>query len=547
MVAKVIPPMAQALEAFWSWIRTGGCMIKPETGKITSLRPNKLQKMVFKAMYEQALSGEPVRIIGLKARKMGFSTFIQALNYFLSKEVPHFAAETIAHSADSTASIFGITRRMLKNDPEPVDTVPCPRHGIEYAHDSSFTTQTAGGHYVGSGGNIDGLHLSELAKYAGSGNATIETMLSVLNSVQQKPKTLIIIESTANASDDSGEFERRYRNADMPDSDGGFKAIFIGWHTDERYRIKGATIAEHDDYERDILIGQFGCDDEQIAWYRRTLMDVCGGNRIWMGQEYPSTPEEAFKTAVGKVYPALDEERHTLKPKPAAAVLAKIHEYRKYRAIDFGGSDPFVCLWVTYTPGKVGFSIDKAACPNTWREMTGYARNLETGKPKDKDNHTCDCIRYVITTFELKRGHVHVYREMYWDKFAHRGLSELDCALEVKRLSGIETYLASVADRSRPSSITLFGQQGVYCCKQTVEHTTHRGEVEDGIAVVSALIVASVPLFYPPEPEPIHVILSRQRRESQFDFVVPDARLQLQMADYETSELAEYPWFGSMN
>jgi hypothetical protein len=547
-------PMVEALQSFWLWLHKGHYKIKNKAGRIVPLIPNRAQVFVFEKMLGQALAGAPIRIILPKARKEGMTTFFLALAFFFAEFHQNFQSRFVAHERSQALDMFGIVKRMVRHrriDAEAGEAPPFPaklpaeeKRSIQFEHDSGIMTLWAGGHWPGSGSTINLLHLSEVPKWYGVGDVSVaETLLSLLNSVAaNEPFTIIVMEATASASDKSHQFEERYHQAVKGES--GFSPVFIPWFIDEGYRSRGQPVAIEtlNAHER-WMHGELGVDLEQIAWYRQTKKDVCAGSDSWMKQENPCTAQEAFEVSVGKVYPNLDERRH-------ARSFEVDGGWELYRAIDFGGANPFVCLWIAYRPGPMpAFSIDMAECHETWREMTHYRRD-EQGKVKKEDDHTCDCIRYCCVTFNLLGGHVHVYRELYWPQHAFHGKGEGDAALEIKRMGGEERYVGSVADRSRPTSIQLFCQHGVPCSGQTRPKVIERGEVEDGIAVVNSLMLATVPMVYPAAKKSLVQMIREARAESPFPSVLADSELLLKYREFEESEASEglyHPWFGGAN
>lgn len=232
---------------------------------------------------------------------------------------------------------------------------------------------------------------------------------------------------------------------------------------------------------------------------------------LFMGREYPETWEEAFQAATGRVYPLFRNIP------PFVSTKTILPEWKKYRAVDWGAVDAFVCLWAVEIPSeKPGLSIDPS-CKNTIREMLGYMRD-EDGKPRDENNHAPDALRYLVISNgkDGLRSHVHVYRELYVPNSAAKGLSPVDLAGRIKIQSIGEEYERSVADRSRPDSINLFIQMGLnFRGARKLKSVGTKTEIEQGIDRVNALINSAVnsdplptvvfaPIGGPPNPEVMH-------------------------------------------
>lgn len=516
-------PLVAVLEGFTRWLQTGACKIKNESGRIVPLMPGRAQKRLLLAMLRQAKAGKPIRVICLKSRKATVSTLIQALAYYTSKEVSHWSALTVAHTIEATRNIFSITRRIRKFDPAH-EGAKLPAGGakrVEFSEkDSVFQTSTAGGHFVGSGDTVNMLHLSELPKWPGAMEAVTDQLLSLMNAVPEDLNTIIFIESTANMSDVTGMFERYWREAVAGQN--SFEPVFIAWFDKEAAEDADISkLGELDEYEKG-LVEAHKLKPQQIAWYRRVLRDKHQSNMMLMRQEHPSTAEEAFQVATGRIYPMLELAKHD-------KVVAVSEWNERYRGIDWGGAHPFVCLWVAHRPGPPAFTVDVSACPNTWKQLTTWKRDA-LGKPHGLGDDACDAIRYVATTFSLV-GWIHVYRELFVEDSAARGLSPLDMARSILRLTPAEEdIVSSVADRSQPGNIQLFVQQGIPCMSAIKPKTVERGEIEDGISRLQALMVATVPLEYPgPDPTCRQIVERMRQRTNMPKFSISELGLRLEM------------------
>lgn len=223
-------------------------------------------------------------------------------------------------------------------------------------------------------------------------------------------------------------------------------------------------------------------------WYDKEQADNAH-DPLYMKREYPATPEEAWEAATGRIYPLFSV--HGDAAKKFVRKIAVEPVWKHYRAIDWGGVDPFVCLWGCVVPGEgAGLSIDPS-CENVIRELLAYSWD-DNGKPKDVDNHACDALRYmVITPKDGIRGHLHIYRELYIPHSAALGLSLPDLAKRIRDMSAAQNYALTTADRSRPDSILVVTQMGIPTVPARVLRGSRGGEIEQGIARVSALIAGT--------------------------------------------------------
>lgn len=488
IVFKPETSMVERLKAFWRWVRLGYCKIKDRRGRLVALVPNRLQERIYRQILEEAMRGVPIRMIVLKMRKGGVSTIVQALFFFLCQHTPQTSARTIAHTQPSTDDIFRISQRIAANLSEGQKPSCSTGACVTFSHDSQLDVRTAGGIFPSSSATIELLHLSEVAKWDGTEESVRAQLASTLNSVPYAAHTIVVLESTANQLDKSGQFQRQWLSARRGQA--GYVAVFSPWFEEETYRISGA-LDLRDEYEQ-WLVEQFKLTDDQLLWRRQKIAGDYGGQANWFAQDYPATEDEAFQAPSGLIFPMLKESVHVWHASPPELEL-----FRCYRAIDFGGADPFVCLWIGHRPGRPRLTIDRVACPNMWRELTNYAYG-ENKRPRDVNDHTCDALRYGVTYFGMT-GHVHVYREMYEVDSARRGMSLLDLAQIVLGQSQQEIIYGTVADRSQPGSINLLNQQGLLSAPyEPPQRASGYGEKVDGIVVLQILALATLPMSYPP-------------------------------------------------
>jgi hypothetical protein len=250
-----------------------------------------------------------------------------------------------------------------------------------------------------------------------------------------------------------------------------------------------------------------GRDDK---WYAKEQREN-SGDPLYMKREYPATPEEAFESAEGRVYPSFVHSPAFVKD------IAILPNWPKYRAIDFGGVDPFVCLWGVVIPKEPPGLTVSPACENLIRELLAYS-NDKSGSPADENNHACDALRYMVITpgAEGINGHLHIYRELYVPDSARAGLSLADLTGKIKSIESdlarvlplaaeknstsrvlaadfprYTQYELTIADRSRPDSINFLCQQNIPAVAQRHLGGSNRDEVIQGTIRVNNLIVGT--------------------------------------------------------
>jgi hypothetical protein len=289
----------EALLLFYRWIRAGLCIIRANDGRLVSLYPNRAQRELFARILGQAVDEKPVRIIILKARKLGMSTFVQALFFFLCAHYPNRRAFTVGHEAKATDDIFEITKRIAAN--YPFVQVDPTRREIGFPEQGSrYSCQTAAGQAVGAGSTPSFIHLSEVSKWTGPAEATDYT---ASNAVPRLPGTIIVYESTATGRN---LFWRKFEAAHDPENP--FAPLFLPWFLDESLRsivedpIRFETTVTGEECDLRSAASGYGIflTREALQWRRTAIKEI--GAHLFR-QEYPSTPEESVSARKGLILP----------------------------------------------------------------------------------------------------------------------------------------------------------------------------------------------------------------------------------------------------
>ena len=173
--------------------------IRTKTGEIKPLVLNPAQQILDDAVTKQLGAEGKIRVIILKARQQGLSTYTGGYLYYSVSQKPAQKAMIVTHHADSTRALFDMTRRMHQHVPEILQphTKYSSRRELSFdVLDSSFIVSTAGSDSVGRGETLTHVHASELAFWPRSTAADIFNGL--LQAVPNTRETAVFIESTAN-------------------------------------------------------------------------------------------------------------------------------------------------------------------------------------------------------------------------------------------------------------------------------------------------------------------------------------------------------------
>jgi hypothetical protein len=237
----------------------------------------------------------------LKARQLGFSTFIQI--YMLDQCVfnSNVSAGTIADTRDNAELIFRTKAKFpYERLPEAIKAAnPATQDSarqLMFMNGSSLVVGTSL-----RSGTYQYLHVSEYGKICAKyPEKAQEVRTGALNTVQAGQ--LIFIESTAEGQ--TGNFHDMCEKAQTAQRRGmhltplDFKFHFYPWWKEPEYRLDPAGVEIPDDMAKYFSeLEEFSgvtLSLEQKAWYVKK-QDVQQEDML---KEYPSTPEEAFKGAI---------------------------------------------------------------------------------------------------------------------------------------------------------------------------------------------------------------------------------------------------------
>jgi len=278
---------------------------------------NPIQEQIEEKIKELEAAGIPARIIILKSRQVGGSTYIQGKFICRIIKNKNRIALVVAHRDDSTNAIFEKAKFMNNNLPAHVKPLQQASNARELIFDrpphykgkqeglnSRIKVQTAGSEGIGRSDTHYYVHLSEFAFYSGNPK---KSLTGILKSVPKKVGTIVCIESTANGMND---FKDLWDKAE--EGKGQWVPMFFAWFDSPEYQMpvndnerkeiihnmeESAGHAKECDclqcYLRNIK-ELYNLTVEQIAWYMWSLENDCNDDRNLMKQECPTFPTEAF-------------------------------------------------------------------------------------------------------------------------------------------------------------------------------------------------------------------------------------------------------------
>lgn len=318
--------------------------------KIETFRMNWAQEALYQNMWY-------MNII-LKARQLGFTTFIliYALDCCLFND--HFRAGIVAHNREDASAFF---RDKLKfaYDHLPValkaerPTVAASKSELVFSNGSSVRVGTSM-----RGGTFNLLHVSEFGKVCRKFPDKAEEIVTGSFQTIQAGQ-LIFVESTAEGR--QGYFFDYCQTSEQAKLAGrkltalDFRFNFYSWHDHPEYELDPDgvvfTIEQLKYFKKmEVDLGK-EINVKKRAWWVKKWQLL--GDKIY--QEYPSTPAEAFKAAIEGAYYAEQfkkiyaEKRITKVPVvPGVAVDTWW---------DLGFSDS-MCIWFTQDVGRELHIVD---------------------------------------------------------------------------------------------------------------------------------------------------------------------------------------------
>src|SRR5262245_47674693 len=235
--------------------------LRPKAGPLEPFVFNSAQGKLHEIIEGQKARTGKVRVVVLKARQLGVSTYVAARLYHRTINNPGLRTIIIGHERRASSNLFDIVRRFHDNMPEPER----PSTGVSNREelifdkiDSGYLVSVASGEGTGRSATAQLLHASECAFWEN----LPQQMASLMQTVPDMDGTEIIIESTANGYND---FHSLWRKAEAGESE--FLPVFLAWRLDAGYQR-----ALHEGFAMDSEESQLAdlhkLTPEQIAWRR---------------------------------------------------------------------------------------------------------------------------------------------------------------------------------------------------------------------------------------------------------------------------------------
>lgn len=268
--------------------------------ELVKLRPNFSQRKLIEAVMKDLKAGRPVRYIVLKARKMGFSTIIEALAIWWTATHKYVSTAIVAQDTTASNTIYQMFQRYYDN----MDRAFKPATTYYTKNNLTFDTEKGNGlksqiqtmvakkGSTGRGQTNSFVHGSEVAFWEGGS----DVLAGLLQSVPLRANTFIFLESTANGM--GGFFYNTWNAAKRDESN--FKPFFFAWHEHSENELNVPPKWHNYTPEEKELIKIFkdaGYPESsfrrKIQWFREKKKEFVSDPEKFY-QEHPKNDKEAF-------------------------------------------------------------------------------------------------------------------------------------------------------------------------------------------------------------------------------------------------------------
>ena len=252
---------------------------------------NKPQQIVHQKSEQMLRETGYVRLICVKARQQGISTYINGRGYWRTSLNMHWRSEILTHLDEATKNMLLMVRRFHEHCPVALrpktshDAVNALAFG---ALDSRYGLGTARSKGTGRSATARFFHGSEVAFWSN----LKDNLAGVGQVVPLAEGTEVYLESTGNGRND---FYTLVYNALSETSLQPYRVIFVPWFMSDEYQLetipKGLDLSD-DDYEYSDL---YGLSLKQMAWRQFKIMGDFAGDVTLFDQEYPASLNRAFR------------------------------------------------------------------------------------------------------------------------------------------------------------------------------------------------------------------------------------------------------------
>lgn len=247
-------------------------ILDAENNKFVKFKPNFAQLRLLDAV------GKNNWVYALKARQVGITTGVAAINFWKALFTKNYKVAVVAHTSKSAKNIFEIYASYYNNLPEwlRVPTKAANVNEIVFTSGSAIKVSSATSESL-RGSTYNSLHLSEFAFY----DDIPKTMASILQTATKN--ALVILETTPNGQNEAKS---------IWDEDNGYEKVFISWMDNEKYVSNKSPKTTYEFVEE--FLNGLRLTKEQRNWVYEIYETRIGGDFNLFKQEFASDPTTCF-------------------------------------------------------------------------------------------------------------------------------------------------------------------------------------------------------------------------------------------------------------
>jgi len=347
---------------FEYWAYTCWFITDKDTGEVVPFKLNRPQRLLEAIVERERLAKRPIRIIIVKMRQWGGSTYIQAKFAWIQNRLKTGWGSVIITQVNNQArNVRAMYTKAAKLYPAKHGTITLiPFEGstnTKYVKERDCVIDISSNETPDNTRSFDYAlcHLSEVGLWKGTLTKKPEDLIQNIRSgIKKVPMSMIALESTAKGV--GNFFHKEFLAAVKGDSE--YVPVFMAWYTFEKYTLNiGEENYEEfiksmtdDDYARWLQ----GATLEGIKWYNY-YQKAENLDRWRMESEFPGSAEEAFQSTGQLVFHRRDIELLALNctlPEAKGDIVGKTAKYEEaFHDLSFekmiGGN-----LWIWEYPDK---------------------------------------------------------------------------------------------------------------------------------------------------------------------------------------------------
>lgn len=257
-------------------------------GALAPFTLNKAQEYLHQRAEDMLKRKGYIRIIVLKGRQQGISTYISGRFYYKATGLSGVKIGILTHEQKATDNLFAMVRRYHDNCLVLLKQSTAADSAKELWFDkldTRYQISTAGAKATGRSSTLQFFHGSEVAFW----QSAADHMSGIGQALPLVDGSESFLESTADGVNNI--FHAKWQDAVRGDSE--YEAVFIPWFWEPGYSIEPPTDFVLDPEEAE-LRDTYDLTLGQMAWRRMKILGDFTGDIGLFNQEYPCSPEMAF-------------------------------------------------------------------------------------------------------------------------------------------------------------------------------------------------------------------------------------------------------------